>query len=153
MHSFVWYHGWKYGPAEQRIIGGVAIISRAEFFTSFNLDFRCITMYHDWSCSLATGLCFRLEIAVIDSVHNQPNMIFYYLKLIMSRNDQEIEMNVSSGFTGSGLEWFRLLNRSWATEWGLRLSPTGDSKPFSTLYIEKIPFSICSSSVLNGPLK
>jgi hypothetical protein len=30
----------------------------------------------------------------------------------------------------------------------IRLSPTGDSKPFSTLYIEKIPFSICSSSVL-----
>jgi hypothetical protein len=30
----------------------------------------------------------------------------------------------------------------------LRLSPTGDSKRFSTLYTEKIPFCICSSSVL-----
>jgi hypothetical protein len=39
------------------------------------------------------------------------------------------------------------VNPSWSF-CVLRLSPTGDSKPFSTLYnIEKIPFSICSSSV------
>jgi hypothetical protein len=50
------------------------------------------------------GSCFHLEMAVIDPVHNQPNIIFFYfMELIMSRNDQETGMSASPGFTRSRL--------------------------------------------------